>query len=144
MEYSCIKLNDLPDEILMIILKKLHYIDVLYSLISVDKRLNAIASDSVFTKDLALMSTSSNDLSYEFTDPILDRFYLQILPKINYKIEWLNVESSSMQRILLPTNYPNLHGLGLYNLASNTARDLFTGKIFSLTLLMINHIRILK
>ncbi|CAF3391945.1 unnamed protein product, partial [Rotaria sp. Silwood2] len=121
MEYSCIKLNDLPDEILMIILKKLHYIDVLYSLISVDKRLNAIASDSVFTKDLALMSTSSNDLSYEFTDPILDRFYLQILPKINYKIEWLNVESSSMQRILLPTNYPNLHGLGLYNLASNTA-----------------------
>jgi hypothetical protein len=138
------KLNDLPDEILLIILEKLHYINVLYSLIGVDKRLNAIASDSIFTKELTLMSTSSNDLSYEFTDPILNRFCLQILPKINDKIEWLNVESSSMERILLSTNYPNLHGLGLYNLASNTARDIFTGKIFSLTLSMIIYIRILK
>jgi hypothetical protein len=29
MEYSCIQLNDLPDEILMIILKKLNNLEVL-------------------------------------------------------------------------------------------------------------------
>jgi hypothetical protein len=59
MKYSYIKLNDLPDEILMIIFKKFHYIDVLYSLIGVDKRLNTIVNDSIFTKYLTLMSFSS-------------------------------------------------------------------------------------
>ncbi|CAF1458841.1 unnamed protein product [Rotaria sordida] len=35
-----------------------------------------------------------------------------------------------MERIILLTNYPNLYGLGLYNLASETARDLFTNESF--------------
>jgi hypothetical protein len=38
MEYSRIQLNDLPDEILMIIFKKLANADVLYSLSGVNKR----------------------------------------------------------------------------------------------------------
>ncbi|CAF4381930.1 unnamed protein product, partial [Rotaria sp. Silwood2] len=41
---------------------------------------------------------------------MLDRFCLQILPEIHYKIKWLDLESSSMERILLATNYPNLYG----------------------------------
>ncbi|CAF4563734.1 unnamed protein product, partial [Rotaria magnacalcarata] len=32
MEYTCVQLNDLPDEVLMIILKKLANMEVLYSL----------------------------------------------------------------------------------------------------------------
>jgi hypothetical protein len=35
MKYSFTQSNDLPDEILMIILRKLHYDEVLYSLIGV-------------------------------------------------------------------------------------------------------------
>ncbi|CAF4490261.1 unnamed protein product [Rotaria magnacalcarata] len=127
MEYSsCIKLNDLPNEILMIILKNLHTIDVLYSLVGVDKRLNAFVNDSIFTKYLTLMSSSPTGLSYSFTDKILDRFCDEILPEIHHKIEWLNVAPPSIERILVSTNYPNLHGLGLYDLSSDTAMDLFT------------------
>jgi hypothetical protein len=128
MEHSCIQLNDLPDEILLTILKKLHNVEVLYSLIGVNKRFNTIVNDSIFTKYVTLM-TPSNGLLYRFTNSILDRFCLEILPKIHDKIEWLILESSSMQRILLATNYPILRGLTLYDLALKTARELFTGRI---------------
>ncbi len=73
------------------------------------------------------------------SDPMIDRFCVQILPKINHKIKWLDVESSSMEPILLSTSYPNLNGLGLYDLALETARDLFTGKIFFSILSIINY-----
>ncbi|CAF3400043.1 unnamed protein product [Rotaria sp. Silwood2] len=124
MEDSLIQLNDLPDEIFMMILKKLHSCDVLYSLIGVNKRLDTIVQDSFFTAYLTLTVPPYGFLN--FTDPILDRFCSKILPKIHHKIGWINVESSSMERFLRSTNYPNLYGLGLCNLASETARDLFT------------------
>ncbi|CAF4741372.1 unnamed protein product [Rotaria sp. Silwood1] len=126
MEHSFIELNDLPDEILMIILKKLHNVEALYSLTGVNKRLNTIVHDSIFTSDLTLMTSSPDCLFHRLTNTILDRFCREILPKIHCKIKWLNLESSSMECILLSTNYPNLCGLGLYNLASEMARDLFT------------------
>ncbi len=107
MEYSSIQLNDLYDEILMIILKKLHDTEVLYSLIVVNKRLNTIVYDSIFTCYLTLMKRASKGF-YRFTNTILDRFCLQILPEIHHKIKWLNAESSSMKRILLSTTYANL------------------------------------
>ncbi|CAF4990736.1 unnamed protein product [Rotaria sp. Silwood1] len=130
MEDSLIQLNDLPDEILMMVLKKLHSCDVLYSLIGVNKRLDTIVQDSFFTAYLTLTVPPYGFLN--FTDPILDRFCSKILPKIHHKIGWINVESSSMERFLRSKNYPNLYGLGLCHLASETARDLFTGKIFVL------------
>ena len=162
MERSYIQLDDLPDEILLIILKKLHNCDVLYSLIGVNTRLDAIVNDATFTKNLTLISpvnkrfdtavndlisarssvliTAFNGLSVSLTDAVLDRLCLQILPRINDKIQWLNVESSSMERILRTTSYPNIHTLGLYDLEPETAIDLFSSKIIS-TLLMISCIR---
>ncbi|CAF3273585.1 unnamed protein product [Rotaria sp. Silwood2] len=122
---SSIELNDLPDEILMMILKKLHNSDVLYSLIDVNKRLDTIVKDSIFTNNLTL-TTPFNGLN-QFPDTIIDRFCREILPKINTRIQSLSVESSTMERILLATNYPNLHRLGIYNVPSETARLLFIG-----------------
>ncbi|CAF3535517.1 unnamed protein product [Rotaria sp. Silwood2] len=90
MNDSIIQLSDLPDEILMIILKKLHNSYVLYSLIGVNKRLDTIAKDSIFTEYLTLIPPF-NGLN-EFTDTILDRFCSEVLPKIHHKIEWLNTE----------------------------------------------------
>src|SRR5690349_20829140 len=110
MEYSCVQLNDLPDEILLIIFKKLANIEVLYSLIGVNKRLNKIAHDFVFTNHLALLTSTSDGFVYSLRYLILDRFCLHILPKIHQKIKWLDLESRSMERILLATNYPNLCG----------------------------------
>ena len=134
MERSLIGLNDIPDEILLFILKKLDKIEVLYSFIDVNQRLNTFVTDQIFTECLTLM-TSCNDSVYRLINPILDRFCQRILPKIHQKIRWLNVESSSMERILRCTNYPNLYGLGLYDLDSGRAKELFIGKKFFLKMI---------
>jgi hypothetical protein len=55
MKYSCVQLINFPDEILMIIFKKLGNIEVLYSLININMRLNQILSDPVFTTQITLM-----------------------------------------------------------------------------------------
>jgi hypothetical protein len=129
MEQSYVQLDDLPDEILLIIFKNLDNCEVLYSFIGLNKRFDTIIKDTIFTRNLTLI-TSVHSSSYQFTDSILDRFCVEILPKINDKIERLNIESSTIERILLATNYPNLHALGLYNFVPETARKLFYGKIF--------------
>ncbi|CAF5134877.1 unnamed protein product, partial [Rotaria magnacalcarata] len=126
MKHSSAGLNDLPDEILMIILKKLSNIQVLYSLICVNKRLHAIVHDPIFTNCLTLMNYVSVDSIDPLSDRILDQFCLQILPAIHQNIKWLNLESSSMKRILLATNYPNLYGLGLYDIEIETALSFFS------------------
>ena len=130
MEYSCVQLDDLPDEILVIIFKKLTNATVLYSLMDVNKRLNNIVHDSIFTSCLTLITCVSNKSLCPLPDPILDRFCLHILPKIHHNIKWLDLESSSMKRILHSTNYPNLNGLGLYNMEPESSTSLFTGRIF--------------
>ncbi|CAF1418615.1 unnamed protein product [Rotaria sordida] len=145
MEYSYDQLSHLPDEILMIIFKKLHNISLFYSLIGVNRRLNKIIHDSIFTNRLTFLRflpvplTEFNDLpnylAYSLPDPIVNRFCFQILPKIHNKIEWLNVEPFSMKRIFLATNYPNLSGLGLYNIQVEQAMHLFSDEtLFSCTL----------
>jgi hypothetical protein len=125
MKYS---LDDFPDEILLIILKELFNVEVLYSLIGINHRLNKIAHDSIFTSHLSLMKYFSNVSINPLSDPMLNHFCLKILPSIHNKIKWLNLESSSMERIFLTTNYPNLYGLGLYNINIDKALPLFIGK----------------
>ncbi|CAF2541770.1 unnamed protein product [Rotaria sp. Silwood2] len=92
MENSFFQLNDLPDEILMIIFKKLTIVVVLYSLTHVNKRFNKIVHDISFTHTLALYRSGTNDYIAPLPDEILDRFCLFILPKIHHKIKWLNLE----------------------------------------------------
>ncbi|CAF3477139.1 unnamed protein product [Rotaria socialis] len=125
MDNSSIELSDLPNEILMIILKKLFNVEVLYSLIGVNKRLHAIVYDPIFTNCLTLMRCVSDDSIDPLPDSILDRLCSQILPEIHHKIKCLNLESSSMKRILLATSYPNLCELGLYDIEIETVMSLF-------------------
>ncbi|CAF3645411.1 unnamed protein product [Rotaria socialis] len=128
MKYSCIGLYDLPDEILMIILKKLNNFDVLFTLHGVNERLNRLIKDSIFTSRLTFVKWISNNfIDLISSDMILNRFRLQILPEIRHKIEWLDLESSSMKYVLRAAHYPNLYGLGLYNINEESVRCLFTG-----------------
>ncbi|CAF3417392.1 unnamed protein product [Rotaria sp. Silwood2] len=123
MEHTMIQLDDLPDEILMMIFNNMCQADVLYSLIDVNQRLNTIVHDPIFTNHLTLLEHFSDDSIHSLTDSMLDQFCLQILPKIKYKIKWLDLESLSMERILLATYYPN----------QNPLTDLFQNQILSLT-----------
>ncbi|CAM4840382.1 unnamed protein product [Rotaria magnacalcarata] len=143
-EHSTIQLDNLPDEILIMILKKMSQTDVLYSLIDVNQRLNSIAHDPIFTNHLTLREFISNDSINPSTDSMFDRFCSHILPKINDKIKWLDLDSSCMERILRATNYPSLYGLTLYNMnveiSMHYATDetilsnLFQNQILSLTI----------
>ncbi len=133
MNDSCIELNDLPDEILQIIFKKLNNLEVLYSLQGVNQRLNNIIYDSIFTSHLNFVKWSSDKFINKYPRNILlDRFCLQILPKIHMKIKCLDIESSSVKDILHAADYPHLYRLGLYNIEDETATSLFTGKKISI------------
>ncbi|CAF3291946.1 unnamed protein product, partial [Rotaria sp. Silwood2] len=75
-----------------------------------NKRFNTIIYDPIFTSHLSLMRCfQNNSMYYPLSGPILDRVCSQILPEIHHKINWLDLEPTSMERILLPTKFPNLH-----------------------------------
>jgi hypothetical protein len=132
MNRSCIQLNDLPDELLMFIFKQMNNVEILYSLFSINERLDSILQDPIFTNRLNFLKWSSKKFLNIFSpDIIFNRFCLQILPSIHEKIQWLDVESSSMKQILCATDYPNLYGLGLFNIKEETIKNLFTGKKIS-------------
>ncbi|CAF4410268.1 unnamed protein product [Rotaria sp. Silwood2] len=135
--YSSVQLNDLPDEIIFFILKKLNKLDVLYSFIGVNKRFNRIVRESIFTHKLTLFNYLSCDCIYPLSDLMLDRYCLQILPKIGHKIKWLDLEPLSMQRILLSVNYPNVFGFGIYNIEKQAVLNLFNGKVFLFRFILI-------
>ena len=130
MEYSCVQLDDLPDEILMIIFKNLYNFEVLYSFMGVKDRFNTIARDSMFTSHLTLMTSLSDNSICSFPYPMLDCLCSQILPEIHHKIKWLDLESLSMEHILFAADYPNLRGLSLYNIEQKFAVHFFTSKKF--------------
>jgi hypothetical protein len=129
-----VQLDDLPDETLMYIFKKLYNNEVLYSLMDVNQRLNRIVHDTIFTRELYLLEYCPKDNSaFQLPDPILDRFCSKILPEIGHKIESLFLEQTSIERVLHATNYPNLNNLGLCDIRFKTAMSLLClGKRFSL------------
>jgi hypothetical protein len=115
MQHLFIQLDDLPDEILIHIFKKLNNVQVLYSLVSVNHRLNRILHDTIFAHDLCLLEyLPDNKTSSPLSDPILDRFCTNILPKIGHQINTVYVERTSMERVLHATNYSNLNNLIVY------------------------------
>jgi hypothetical protein len=116
---------NLPDEIIVIILNKLDNVEVLYSLTNVNTQLNRIVNDSIFTTKITLMK--STGLTSTLPDTVLNRFCLEILPEIHQKIQWLNLESASMERILLAADYPNLRQLEIF-IADEEPDIHFTGK----------------
>ena len=123
-----IQLLDLPDELIVMILKKLNNIEVLHSLMGINRRLDGILFDSIFTRNLTLVRRSDKEIS-PLADEMLERFCLEILPKIHEKIECLTVEPLSMERIFLIDNYPNLFKLGLVNISWEELLRLLDGKI---------------
>ena len=118
-------LMNLPNEMIMLILNKLDNADVLYSLMNVNARLDRILHDAMFTKKIALAQTLSSEKKLD--EKILDRFCLEILPKIHHRIQWLSVDASSMERIFLAADYPNLNQLDIF-IIDNELPSGLTGK----------------
>jgi len=128
MEHSVFQLIDLPDELLLMIFKNMKKALALYSFMGINKRFDEILQDPIFTNRLTLMTCSVNGHFYPMRYKTINRFCLHILPKIHHKIQWLNLEASSMERLLLATDYPNLYGLAVYNINQEIAERHFIGK----------------
>jgi hypothetical protein len=123
-----VKLTDIPDEMLLLILNKLTNIEVLYSLIGVNIRLDKIANDPLFTEHLSFMTRSSNGIINSLDNSMLNRFCSEILPRIHCQIKWLTLEPLCMERILLAADYPNLRVLSLFNIERETIVQLLGSK----------------
>ena len=134
MKAFLVQLDDLSDEILMHIFKKLYNHQVLYSLMGVNQQINRIMHDRIFTRHLCLLEYCRiDDSSFPLSDPILNRFCSKILPAIGHQIETLYLEETSIERVLQATNYPNLKSLGLCDIDDDKLlMSLFSGKSFSL------------
>jgi hypothetical protein len=122
MNDSGINILDLPDEIL----SKLQNIDVLYSLMGVNDRLDRVVCDTYFTRFVDLAAISSNTEN----EIILSRFCLEISPRIHQNAKCLTLEPMSMERILLASDYPNLYKLNFVQLEQEQALRYFNGKKF--------------
>jgi hypothetical protein len=127
MNYLDIGILDLPDEILVIILSKLKHVDVLYSLVGVHERFDRIICDTLFTRSIDLSTISSNYKNASLINKMLNRFCVDILPKIHHNIECLTLEPCSMEYILQASNYPNLHKLNLVKLDIEQVLNYFNG-----------------
>jgi hypothetical protein len=104
MNRSNVHLLDLPNEVLIIIFRKLNNIDVLYSLLDINNgRLDILAQEKTFTNTLNFARI--NNIS------LIGRFCIDILPRIHHNVKYFILESFFMERILLATIYPNLTDL---------------------------------
>ena len=129
MEYSPVQLLDLPAAILLIVFQKLEKFEILYSLMNINMQLDQIVRDpSILTNQIALMKqTSLPQHTSPLPEIVLDRLCSEILPKI----QWFNLETSSMERILLAANnYSNLRQLDIFIMDIEIDMHLFHSKIF--------------
>ncbi|CAM2722700.1 unnamed protein product [Rotaria socialis] len=119
MNRSNVRLLDLPDEILLIILKKLNNIDVLYSLLDVNNgRLDILAQENTFTNILKF--------PHRYTYALIDRFCIDILPRIHHNVKCFITHPFCMKRILLATDYPNLTELEIFHFKQGITFDYLT------------------
>ena len=130
MSSSSVHLLDLPDEMLLYIIRRLDNVDVLYSLFGINHgRLDRIIREKSFSHHLNFTTSILHHTDNATIESILDRFSQNILPHIHFNIQSLTVQLSYMQRILLASHYPNLTQLKILDFhRDSVALSCFTGE----------------
>ncbi len=125
-------MDDLPDEILLNIFKRLDEFDALYSLVGVNQKLNNVVCDAYFTRTVDLTTIPFDQMDDSTTNAILHRFSVDILPRIRHKMECLAIQGCFWQHALHSSHYLGLHKLTLIKLQLNMVFDIFSGMSFGL------------
>lgn len=123
--YCRFHLLDFSDEILLKIFNQLNGTDLLYSLIGVNQRLDRLAQENSYTKSIDLVKILSRTRKVWKKRAIIDRFSLEILPRIRSHIQHLTLDSLSIDQILSVGYYSKLSHLVLVNLQSHILLRLF-------------------
>jgi hypothetical protein len=92
----------------------------------VNKKLDKLIRDVVFTRSLDFVTTLSNEEYDSRINSILDRFCIDILPQIQHNLECLTLEPSLIERVLYIGHYPKLHKLTLVHLQVKVASSILT------------------
>ncbi|CAF1150043.1 unnamed protein product [Rotaria sordida] len=143
MNYSTVNILDLSDEMVLTILNKLNNIDVLYSFIGVNRKLDRLARDITFTQSIDLATISSNEHDDSRNESRLDRFCFDIIPRIQDNIECLTLDPLSTDRVLSIGSYSKLHKLTLVNFQLEMASRIFNdGSSFNIFKHKISHLTI--
>ncbi len=121
---------DLPNEILLKIFNKLNMVDVLYSLVDVNKRFDQLLLNPLYIRHLDMTTKSCFDRTFSIDNQVLNRICFEILPRIHQQIKQLTLESHSMKSILLAVNYPELYSLSLVNFQEEILFQYLTGMLF--------------
>lgn len=136
---------DLPDEILCIIVNKLSMVDVFYSLVDVNQRLNRLAFDHVYIHHHVdfVVRPSRTHFPSSPSDPILEQICSNVLPRINSDVYQLTVEPCSAEDVLGIVDYPHLYYLSLINFPAETLLPQLTGEWRNPSMKCMNHFDIL-
>jgi len=108
-------------------------VDVLYSLVNVNQRLNQLVFDPFYIRHLDITSMTMKsffDRTFSIENHILDRICQNILPRIHHQVNELTIEQHSMTRILHTINYPQLYSLSLIDFQDEKLLKYLTGIIF--------------
>jgi hypothetical protein len=127
MAQQAVELLDLPDEMLLMILKNLRNIHIMYSLEGVNKRLDAMAFTVANSRVINLAKQYFNGDSCSTYDIRLNRICSQILPRICHNIKEFCLDTSIMERVLLAYKYPSLSSLVIMDFCPETALNYLTG-----------------
>ncbi|CAF1439677.1 unnamed protein product [Adineta steineri] len=128
MSNRIINLLDLPDEILLIIFNKLGSFYVLYSLLNSTQRLDLIARSIHYSKSINFSTELSDGQVSTIDSDKLHRFCVEILPQIHDHIQIITLETTSIERILLAAQFPNLNTLVLVGFSPEILSSYFTEK----------------
>ncbi len=138
MNDSTVDIVSLCDDMLLAIYNKLDNMDVLYSLIGVNRKLDRLARDITFTRCLDFLTILSNESNDSRNKSILDRFCFDILPRIQHNIQSLTLDPLSIDRVFHIGNYSKLHKLTLLNLQFEMVSRIFNGMSAYFSLFKIN------
>ena len=123
-----INLLDLPDELLLLIMKKMKRRDILYSLLGVTEELDRLTCSISHTYLVNLTRISSADEHICMDPDVFDRFCFEIIPRISHDIRILIVDHWTMKRALSACEYPALRSIVFSNFHPNTILDCLKGK----------------
>jgi hypothetical protein len=129
-----VNILDIPDEIFFIIFKKLNMVEVLYSLVNVNRRFDRLALDSLYINNLNMADTmtinSFDEQPRSIDAQIIRKICEKILPRIHDQVHKLTIEEFSIKSILA-ANYPQLYSLSLINFQEEILYQHLTGIVFN-------------
>ncbi|CAF3740060.1 unnamed protein product [Rotaria sp. Silwood1] len=110
-------------------------VEVLYSLVDVNRRFDRLALDYLYINNLNMTDTMTINTFYEqlcsINAQVISKISEKVLFRIHSQVHKLTIEEFSIKPILLAGNYPQLYSLSLINFQEEMLYQHLTGITFN-------------